>query len=343
MPPFVEPLQQTRKGFLNDLANHVLNFDLEGSEQECQICRETFLEYGGSAKDGSERAIVIHDKHVLGADCAREWFTDQNNCTHCRTILFPKSKPTDKELPGQESFDERAYEEEQDDQEQADSARLSDRVLLLRLRKNIKSHFGNLNTFNDIALDHLLDTFGSDTGNARFRSLINALHFRSSRYISGETIDDVDYLHYSHRFDPQQRTQTCYTIRAAKFNSDIWRWYVKSLSVRKATRRTVGFKIQDHAFVPKLVFEIFEVLRELDGMDVSILDLVKVLTRRFGALGMPDCWQSESLKNYRDDLVSVVVKVVKGEQLVEDRAEVGGVVGTWMNGVVVGGTQGVMW
>ncbi|EME84981.1 uncharacterized protein MYCFIDRAFT_195882 [Pseudocercospora fijiensis CIRAD86] len=343
MPPFVEPLQQTRKGFLEDLGKHVLTFDLEGSEQECHICRETFLDYGGSAEDGSERAVVIHDKHVLGEKCARIWFTGINNCTHCRTILFPKSRPSDKELPGQTPFDENAYEEEHNDQEQDDTARLSDRVLLLRLRKNIKSHLGNLDAFNDMALDHLLDTFGSNNGNARFRSLINALDFRSSRYISGETVDDVDYLHYSRRFYRQERSEVCYTIRAANFNSKIWHWFVTSLSVRKATRRTQAFKIQDHAFVPKLVFEIFEVIRELDGSVVSISEFVKILTRRFGELGMPDCWQTESLKNYRDDLVSVVVTVVKGEQVVEDRAGMGGVVGSWMDGVEVANLQVALW
>ena len=71
-----------------------------------------------------ERAVVLHDRHVFGERCIREWLSENNTCPKCRAVLF-EADEDDWELDQESDFDsdydmdaEMEDEDEDDDEDE---------------------------------------------------------------------------------------------------------------------------------------------------------------------------------------------------------------------------------
>lgn len=74
--------------------------------------------------------------------------------------------------------------------------------------------------------------------------------------------------------------------------------------------------------MPKLVFQVLGLTHESDGNRRKVTKLIKALRGRLRELAIrTTCWRNESLQASREDLVAVVVKVIRGENTGRDLAE----------------------
>ena len=68
----------------------------------CIICIADPVDVLVGADD--EHAVVLHDRHVFGERCIREWLSENNTCPKCRAVLF-EADEDDWELDQESDFD----------------------------------------------------------------------------------------------------------------------------------------------------------------------------------------------------------------------------------------------
>jgi hypothetical protein len=76
----------------------------------CIICTADPVDYPVDADD--EYAVVLHDRHVFGERCIREWLSENNTCPKCRHVLFEEDK--------KDEDDYSDFDSEYDDEDMAD-------------------------------------------------------------------------------------------------------------------------------------------------------------------------------------------------------------------------------
>lgn len=59
----------------------------------CGICMNKTV--NKARREHEERAVVLHDKHVFGETCIREWLSEANTCPTCRAVLFEDNHDLD--------------------------------------------------------------------------------------------------------------------------------------------------------------------------------------------------------------------------------------------------------
>jgi hypothetical protein len=80
----------TREEFLEQLTPYPVDCcsTIDEDATICIVCvRELF---DAPVNNEKERAVLLHDTHAFGEECAREWLATANTCPKCRTILYQK-------------------------------------------------------------------------------------------------------------------------------------------------------------------------------------------------------------------------------------------------------------
>lgn len=78
----------SREEFLEQLSSYPVQACaiIDGDTTSCAICTR---DLGDTPNDGSEeRAVLLHDTHAFGEECARKWLNSKNTCPCCRTVLY---------------------------------------------------------------------------------------------------------------------------------------------------------------------------------------------------------------------------------------------------------------
>ncbi len=58
------------------------------SEEECAICTLRLCEIDGCKIEDHEEPVRLHCGHVIGSDCAGQWFMLSQQCPMCRAVLL---------------------------------------------------------------------------------------------------------------------------------------------------------------------------------------------------------------------------------------------------------------
>ena len=113
----------TREEFLANLSPvPVARSATIDKDTTCIICIADPVDVLVGADD--ERAVVLHDRHVFGERCIREWLSENNTCPKCRAVLF-EADEDDWELDQESDFDsdydmDAEMEDEEDEDEDED-------------------------------------------------------------------------------------------------------------------------------------------------------------------------------------------------------------------------------
>jgi hypothetical protein len=84
----------------------------------CIICIADPVDVLVGADD--EHAVVLHDRHVFGERCIREWLSENNTCPKCRAVLFEADEDDwelDQESDFESDYDMDAEMEDEDENE----------------------------------------------------------------------------------------------------------------------------------------------------------------------------------------------------------------------------------
>jgi hypothetical protein len=76
----------------------------------CIICTNDPVDSLFDAED--EFAVVLHDRHVFGERCIREWLSENNTCPKCRAVLFEADEDDDSEYDTDDEMEDDDDEEE---------------------------------------------------------------------------------------------------------------------------------------------------------------------------------------------------------------------------------------
>lgn len=78
----------TREDFLEQLSSYPVAACsiIDADTTCCTICTGDLVDT--PVNDSGERAVLLHDSHAFGEECARHWLASQNTCPKCRTVLF---------------------------------------------------------------------------------------------------------------------------------------------------------------------------------------------------------------------------------------------------------------
>jgi hypothetical protein len=78
----------TRREFLEQLAPYPVECcsTIDEDASTCIICVRELVDV--PVNDETERAVLLHDTHAFGEECAREWLASANTCPKCRTVLY---------------------------------------------------------------------------------------------------------------------------------------------------------------------------------------------------------------------------------------------------------------
>ena len=78
----------TREEFLEQLSSYPVGgcAIVDGDTKSCAICTRDLVD--APVDDSEERAVLLHDTHAFGEECAREWLGSNNTCPCCRTALY---------------------------------------------------------------------------------------------------------------------------------------------------------------------------------------------------------------------------------------------------------------
>lgn len=58
---------------------------IDGDTKSCAICTRDLVDT--PVNNSEERAVLLHNTHAFGEECAHEWLASKNTCPCCRTIL----------------------------------------------------------------------------------------------------------------------------------------------------------------------------------------------------------------------------------------------------------------
>ena len=84
-----------RSAFFEQLRNQ-RNVRVQPDEWECDGCeRPLQLE---PTDENSERIVLLHDQHVYGEDCIKEYLDTRNTCPMCNVILFQDEVSADDDI-----------------------------------------------------------------------------------------------------------------------------------------------------------------------------------------------------------------------------------------------------
>lgn len=90
----------TREEFLEQLSAYPVEACaiIDGDTTSCAICTRDLVDT--PIDDSEERAVLLHDTHAFGEECAREWLGSKNNCPKCRTVLYQAADKEDEGYAG---------------------------------------------------------------------------------------------------------------------------------------------------------------------------------------------------------------------------------------------------
>jgi hypothetical protein len=100
----------TREEFLEQLSTYPVNACaiIDWDTTSCAICTRDLADK--PANDSEERAVLLHDTHAFGEECARKWLARKNTCPCCRTVLLQTTDNADAAIdniePIAQAFDE---------------------------------------------------------------------------------------------------------------------------------------------------------------------------------------------------------------------------------------------
>ena len=85
----------TREEFLEQLSSYPVKACaiIDGDTTSCTICARDLVD--APVDDLKERAVLLHDTHAFGEECAREWLFSKNTCPCCRTVLYQSANDED--------------------------------------------------------------------------------------------------------------------------------------------------------------------------------------------------------------------------------------------------------
>jgi hypothetical protein len=100
----------TREDFLEQLSTYPINACaiIDWDTTSCAICTRDLVDK--PANDSEECAVLLHDTHAFGEECARKWLARKNTCPCCRTVLLQTTDNADAAIdniePIAQAFDE---------------------------------------------------------------------------------------------------------------------------------------------------------------------------------------------------------------------------------------------
>ncbi|GAB7336518.1 hypothetical protein MBLNU13_g09796t1 [Cladosporium sp. NU13] len=105
----------TREDFFEQLSSYPVEACaiIDGDTTSCAICTRDLVDK--PVDDSKERAVLLHDTHAFGEECAREWLGSNNTCPCCRTTLYQAAEDdvdaaVDDFVPIAPTFDEEELE-----------------------------------------------------------------------------------------------------------------------------------------------------------------------------------------------------------------------------------------
>jgi hypothetical protein len=85
----------TREDFLEQLSPYPVECcsTIDEDASTCIICVRELVDI--PVNNEKERAVLPHDTHAFGEECAREWLATANTCPKCRTVLYQQDDDND--------------------------------------------------------------------------------------------------------------------------------------------------------------------------------------------------------------------------------------------------------
>jgi len=90
----------TREEFLEQLSSYPVEACaiIDGDTTSCAICTRDLVD--APVDDSEDCAVLLHDTHAFGEECAREWLPSKNNCPCCRAVLYQVADHEDEGYAG---------------------------------------------------------------------------------------------------------------------------------------------------------------------------------------------------------------------------------------------------